>query len=71
MLKSKKGFLLDLNNRVNTGRKIHSKTSLPISFFFLGGGGGIIRQTTVVIGWLIVCNPTKLWGVICLQACIS
>ena len=30
-------------------------------FFFL-----IIRQKTIVIWWLILYNPTKLWGVICL-----
>jgi len=34
-----------------------------------GGGsleGGIISQKTTVIRWLILYNPTKLWGVICL-----
>jgi hypothetical protein len=30
-----------------------------------------IRQKTFVIWWLILYNPTKLWGVICLQRCIS
>jgi hypothetical protein len=35
-------------------------------YHFLGGGvdgvgvGGIIRQNSVVIRWLILCNPTKL-----------
>jgi hypothetical protein len=37
----------------------HSNMSLAIL-------GGIIMQKTIVIWWLIMYNPTKLWGVICL-----
>jgi hypothetical protein len=37
----------------------HSKMSLPVFW-------EIIMQCTVVIWWLILCNPTKLWSVMCL-----
>ena len=31
----------------------------------------IIRQKTILIWWLVLGNPTRIWSVICLQRCIS
>ena len=33
--------------------------------------GEIIRQKTIMIWWLILYNPIKLWGALCLSGCIS
>jgi hypothetical protein len=54
----------DQLNEVEKRHGNHSKMSLPIFW-------EIVLQNTVMIWWLILYNPTKLWGVLCLQRCIS
>jgi hypothetical protein len=38
-----------------------NRSKMPLPIFW-----EITRQKTIVICWLVLYNPTKLWGIICL-----